>query len=563
MEDVNIILNDIINNIPVDESCYKKIWDINNVSKKYINITPKLPNELPSFAEKKCLIYGKILENYLDFVKIPNKYIVVPKQSVERVLDKNYEFCDKLDIYELPHIQQFYYDTETKKYYATTFFLTECTKIFNNKEIKKMNRITNNSSKKVSNIYHNAVINIDPYFSILDDSKLKINELNRHGLTPIESAINSYSSFCQKNLILEEKMFSIIEKLSKCEYFRNPMFYAKIFNIPKINSVVGQVKTKYNIIIDKKYENIEEINLNILQTMYDETFFSVNDFIEYFKYIGSSNYLTKLKVTNLEKMRQILKLVQCDSFLEKYLDNCVLYFGTIDLYNSVPTYSEDFLNTVMHELISNNKFVSVLYLLKTQNIENIKNIKISDSLLQNIAKDSSHQTLFKLESFLKLFYKYGHKIIDSPIEKTLLTTIATLKPNIVPNVIELFTQYSSDFLRNKDLNGDTVLHILCRNNNYETIIELDSVVNSIVNIQDSNGRTPIMLSMIVKNDKMYDFFKKCEDCDDMIVDNYGNTVYHYMCFNKQKIGETIKLSSNNYGYTPLDYTYLKKHYYVY
>jgi hypothetical protein len=48
-----------------------------------------------------------------------------------------------------------------------------------------------------------------------------------------------------------------------------------------------------------------------------------------------------------------------------------------------------------------------------------------------------------------------------------------------------------------------------------------------------------------------------------IIDDYGNSIYHYICMNSMVLGSVIENKPNIFGYTPEDYCDISLRYYAF
>ncbi len=81
-------------------------------------------------------------------------------------------------------------------------------------------------------------------------------------------------------------------------------------------------------------------------------------------------------------------------------------------------------------------------------------------------------------------------------------------------------------------------------------------------MQNKTNETPIIISAKNLQENNIYYLKSINArCD--LVDNYGNTVYHYICLNELCIGIEIINNKNYFNYTPSDYCKISLDYYYF
>ena len=113
----------------------------------------------------------------------------------------------------------------------------------------------------------------------------------------------------------------------------------------------------------------------------------------------------------------------------------------------------------------------------------------------------------------------------------------------------------------KNIKGNYLIHTIIQNNNFSflQLLYAKSTNKNIINLQNDNGETPIILSAKNKNISMVNFLYKC-NCDLTKQDNYGNYVYHYLVLYGLSTDIPPENKKNNNDYTVTEYalTYILK-----
>ena len=110
-----------------------------------------------------------------------------------------------------------------------------------------------------------------------------------------------------------------------------------------------------------------------------------------------------------------------------------------------------------------------------------------------------------------------------------------------------------------DKKGNTFLHEICATGN--TVL-LGKVLNSCTNLmttQNIDLETPILLACKNGHEDIYYSLNKHNNVD--VPDQFGNTVYHYICLNKMCLGLMIPNKKNAFGFTPQDYCTIASKFY--
>ena len=126
-----------------------------------------------------------------------------------------------------------------------------------------------------------------------------------------------------------------------------------------------------------------------------------------------------------------------------------------------------------------------------------------------------------------------------------------------PTLINILLSYvHTDYFTNQDSNGNTIFHILAKNNNIHEIREHIGILKQLINIKNNTGDTVPIVAAKYGHELLLRYLLKI-GCDTNICDNNGNTIFHYICMNNMCFGFTVVNKENNYGFRPSDYTDFK------
>ncbi|ORX71730.1 ankyrin [Anaeromyces robustus] len=221
------------------------------------------------------------------------------------------------------------------------------------------------------------------------------------------------------------------------------------------------------------------------------------------------------KNTNIVKY--ILENINDDYLFENYGNELIF---TIAKYPSDDKNKIELINILIDKGYNINLKVSNTYLL-------MESVKQNDILLT------------------KMLIEKGANInIKDKMQKTLLMHFIKYNNTKNYDILELILHKTTD-IDEKDVNNNTALHYACKYNNLDGIIYLLKK-NIKINEKNSNGQTPLMISIIKQNWKCALTLLKCINIDVNIADNDNNTPLYYMINNSIKENEIYnKLLSHN------------------
>lgn len=555
------------------------VWNLNEVhfidtSKlQSINLS-KLINSV-SCDNNKYFVTGKTLDLFDVFsaesVEETYEIITYDKTCYEKI-KKSLDNCQNnitlndniydsyIDILlDIPDMtKRFGFDANSKSYYGTSMFYTNlfilCFK----------NMIPNihiSSDFETKNMVHKIVsgIDYDKLKKYENDGKIEINEIYQNldnGLTPVELALYIYKH--NSNHLLKTNLTNIIILLSKYTYMRPPILYARYLELTELFSVLENIKCSYNIATNEYFykTKIKSDVMKCINTFVIEQILKSNcDSTKYVEYIGFDDieYLMNINCEH-SQIKSLLTNIN-DKLTERDRNDLILHYNCVDIYNKIANYDHQYLKHIVPQLIENANFISLLYIMKTQH--DIRPYIHFKNIVKMITK--SHINLIK---FYKLCEKYDINICVMTDDKqnNLLHYIALNKPGLLMD-IEL-NRFDTNIMKS-NIDGDTFLHILCRNKMIKIIehtLQNFDVAKNNINITNKKGETMLLIAAITKQEELYNILKKYK-ADDSITDIIGNSVYHYICMNNMFVDSKIKLVKNKYGYTPFDYTHLKSYYY--
>jgi len=419
------------------------------------------------------------------------------------------------------------------------------------------------TSKPKSTIFD--LIKQKDYEGIVNLTEYNFN-ITFEDLTPIEFALKLYKQE-ECEIISNQLKLIIHELLRHVKFFRLPGFYAELIKLYEVDSEMYDIltndeykKIRTNI---KPYKSITELNYSLLQFYIDQD--NDTDFYKYIKlytkkidshlveYIYESNP-KKIIITGIQKNYfnqsniykiilfsqdlEYIDLIEFDiniamNYIDKIIENCLLrsFYFLYKKDQSILTFKNEDGYSILHNISQKNKFQEMIKLILTLNIDVLK-IKNNDGLTPILYHCQQ-------ENYL-----------------------------IVQNIIDFINEKNKSLDKNKSLfdvdsNGNTILHLLSRSDKnlkliktfiYEHLELLDQVNNL--------NETAILVAAKNSAENIL-FFLKSLDANLSICDQYGNSIYHYICLNAIVLGSVIENKPNIFGYTPADYCEISAKYYYF
>jgi hypothetical protein len=432
--------------------------------------------------------------------------------------------------------------------------------IYQNNIIEKNNTIFDIINKKNYDEYKKFKIN---KYDVIDFDK----NSKSYNLNPCEYAIYLYT--LESNEIIKSQLKLIILDLSSKIYLRNPLFYANMINLEEQNSdlfellkdskIYSNIMSEYN----QKIKNITCIN-NLILSYYIKKDMS-DEFYNYLKYKDDKNIKIDIEIFNLiiekDPKNIIINGIKNNFFSERTKYKIILWTQNLDYFN---LFSDDFnidiATNYINEIVENGLIKSFYFLYKID--PTILNIVDSDNnnLLHNIKENGNFsemiELILKLDDTL-LFKKNNFSEIPllKHCKNNNIKIVSYLIDNIIKNDNESLFEICDD-------NKNNILHYLCKIDSLQLIKKITSIKPDIINNQNMNYETPLIISAkSLQEDTIY--FLKSINADMTINDIYGNTVYHYICQNELCIGLDIINKENMFKYKPSDYSKISNNYYYF
>jgi ankyrin repeat protein len=359
-----------------------------------------------------------------------------------------------------------------------------------------------------------------------------------NGKTFVEICIDKYNE--EQNPVLLNTIKNMILKLSDHEYLRPPYFYSKLSK----NKIIIPNKGKFNIPDNDKLQSIDEINEYILNEIIKKD--SIDFFDEFTEYISYNKDLKNKIIAN--NSNEILKhIITTNKMGERDIYYCILMTQNLDLFKLI-NFKVETCILFLREVIEKNLKRSYYFLLS--NDKNIINMTFeNDNIALHVASE---------KEMISMIMSINRNLIDQVNSNNESPIIYHAKNNNKEAMMNLM-EYSFD-PNIIDNEGNSVLHYLCRYDNEELLKRCLTQANDIINLQNKNMETPLLICCIYNQEDMYyilrNFGAKTE-----LVDKYGNTIYHYICKNKMCIGMTIPDKSNYFGVTPKKYSPISESFY--
>lgn len=405
-------------------------------------------------------------------------------------------------------------------------------------------------------------------FDLIDkkdlDDLLKIRNIPyeslRNGLTPIEYAISKYVN--EDHPILMKYLRKIIFYLNSFNYKRSPKFYSKSKNLhikdPELYLSLREHKDDIYILnqINNNDKSIDEINKLILLNYIEND--NETDFFNYIDFLGLDTFSKTIdldKLIDLNATKIIRKGIIDEKFSEYNIYKLILFSQNLDLFRLLNNeFNIDIAINFLEDIVKNSLYKSFYYIFKNDNDIISMNFENNNNLL-HVVSDKNASYIDMIQLLLKLDPELINKYNDNG--ETPIVFHAKKSPLIV-----------RELLKNKDLNvtifdnnGNSFIHNLIEVADYETLKISLHMYPELIDIQNNNNQTPLILSAIHQKEELF-FLLKGLNADLTKKDLFGNTAFHYVCKNQLCLGITIENIPNMFGYTPKDYLNISdKHYY--
>lgn len=561
---------------------------------------------------KSCnnfVICGKIIECITDQIYSPNTYEIFfydnssyikftefIKNTGDLFDIKNYHIKIHNKIFSSPleilinidkYTNRICFDCKKLDYFATVMFYLNLDKLSNDdNDLVKANIYfkTVNNRITIFGKIHRIVNSIDidklRNFQVnLDLSNSDYEILDDEGLTPIERALKIYLSL--ENPILQKNMKDIIDVLCQFNYRRPPYIFAYVLlqhTTSKIdlNSIYDSLHScinKYNLLFNDNGIKplicsdiiIPSINTFVVrELLYQNNAENIEDFI---KYISYKDFDYGVLLVGKDNLRTLLPKIYTQSN-SRLVHEIILKSEMIDIFNFIgkPKFNEIFIKAIVPQLLENSCYLSLLYLIKMQ--YPIFKLKYSKPLLHYIADSKLIITDNDCMNTIKFLNKYFDDItyflyLSDKNGDTFLHRLSINKPYLIHYFLNISLDKDTNIkslikLHSKNKNGDTFLHLLVKKKYIDTIRLLIDIIKPIINLQNDNGETALIISARNNDEILYSLLK-LNGANENIKDKYGNTVFHYICMNEMFLGSVIIETDNEYGYKPAHYTNLNSY----
>lgn len=444
--------------------------------------------------------------------------------------------------------------------------------------------------RDILNIYCKNVMNYSKVQRIIDS--INVNDLQtlhnkdmdsniffgtkRKALTPIEYAIYKYKN--ETNPMFKYNLKAIIMRLCTFSYIRDPVYFAHVMNIkeidPELFKIIETDNYKYTIkdkedlnMNDKPTDDIDSvvhnINMNIIEQLIKNDDITFVKFLEHIGYnkrvLKDVSSKTGSKIINMildyNAVQIMENLITTDDVANYYKLYIILMSENINFIDYVEVDDiDDILLNYIDDVVKGGLLRSFYYLIKINKLGVIDYRTDNGNNVLHLLNDKD-----KSDDILALVMKLNDNLINEKNNDG-MTPLHKFAENGLASKIDIVLGYEDVDYTITDNEGNTFLHYLCKYGHTDIIKNCIRRVKSILNEQNANGETPVLMSCINKHEEIYYILKGLK-ANLFIQDRYGNTVYHYICLNGICCSLIVPSIENNFGYTPYDYCKLAKMYY--
>jgi hypothetical protein len=397
-------------------------------------------------------------------------------------------------------------------------------------------------------------------------------------ITPFEYTLDLFLK--EQNNIIKSQLRLILLDLNDKTYQRPPIFYCFLKNLEEVDSELYEIiisSSKSRIFHDIKkdfeldFKNIHDINNLILKYYISKD--KSDEIYEYLKYKNGDDKNVKIdqdifnNIVKFDPKNIIITGIKNNFFSERTKYKIILWIQNLDYFNLIDDdFNIDIAISYINEIIDNCFIKSFYFLYKVDSsIINIMD-ENNNNLLHNINQKN------KYEDMLTLLLKLDDSLL---FKKNIFGEIPIIKhiKQKNYNIVNILLNYIIDTNNETifeiiDNDKNCILHHLCRinrdddNSNLEFIKKIVLIKKDIINYQNKNYETPIIVAS-KNNQEDIIYFLKSMNCDMNLHDIYGNTVYHYVCLNELCIGMAVENKENIFGYKPSDYCKISQNYYYF
>lgn len=415
----------------------------------------------------------------------------------------------------------------------------------------------------INKLHPVKIISIVDYDELTKISEKHITKLY-NSKTCLELCLDKFIS--ENNPIIINQLKHMIMYLCGFKYKRHPILYAKLLginiNIPELYRLLETIEGYYKIDYNEEifYEISDINNFIIEQLIKNDNIDDLLDFLDYTK-LQINTYIIN-KIIEYNSINIALSIItnklldydnnDTDNHLAYYL---ILMMDDADLINCMNSFNIDIAMNYITDILENGKTRSfyILY----------NNTGTDDNSILNMKFDSNMNLLHKIkqngnyEDIIKMIMKLNSDLINMYDDNKETPLLYHAKHN--PQLLEYFINYEFDETM-IDGYGNTILHNLAKHKNTDILKHYIKRCSKLINLPNKNYETPIMISVKNGNEDVF-YLLKTFGANLDSVDEYGNTIYHYICSNSMCLGMMIKNTENHFGMKPIDYCKISSKYY--
>jgi len=420
-------------------------------------------------------------------------------------------------------------------------------------DIDKFNKIILKSNKIISK----------------SDKINKIDKINKmYGKkTLIELCIDRYMK--ENHTIICENIENMILELSKNNPIRPPIYYAQMMCLDKKN------KHLYDIL----YESSLCTTNDIINTIPAITPISLTNTKQ------KNNTITSIDDINDTIINDILKKDDPNEFL-KFM---VLIEKKIDKKIIELLIQNDSINIsiaiITNNLLEKQHEYYLCFMIGVIKTDIDIDIEIAINFLKDIVSNGIVNSFIYLlerdKSILDITFDNGMNILHMMQPKNgfkkIIDIIMNIKPQLInlrdsngntpiihhskynPKVFEHLINYDFD-ITIYDLNENMCIHHICKLNEPQILKKILLSYPSIIDMPNSQSEYPIIICSKYGLEELF-YILKSFGANMKVIDEYGNTAYHYVCANTICLGTTIINTQNYFGITPENYCKVSTNYY--
>jgi hypothetical protein len=335
--------------------------------------------------------------------------------------------------------------------------------------------------------------------------------------------------------------------------------YPAIFDELEFDSIINMMKmTNYNELNDNTVEQIIILDNDDL-------------FIEY---LSKCNLILKFKGKSSKSLDHIIELII--KYKPKKIMNTLIKLKIISNYYKykiifLSEQFEFFNQTALSMIMEQDSFEDDNVVIEEQDI--------IPEFFEEIIKRNLVRSFYIITNLFDNIIDENIKIIFNIENNDIFQLLIDMKPELINtkiNDITLLMHYSNIGLEkhiltllNKkakyidiDNKGNNFLHYLVRNNHSHILSKVCKYVLDIIDHQNDNLESPILLSAKLGFENIF-FILKGNKVNLDLIDKYGNSVYHYICLNKICLNMIVPYCTNKFNYTPKDYCNISHEFYYF